>query len=399
MFVASLNLDVFFKKVFSNKKIAKNFLQDFFGVKITEIKRLATDYKVTDDAVIVKFDYRCKINGKYVVIEMQQKYKTDVNKRFYLYHCLGTALQLEILESKVITKHNGETYSEKNYSGLEPIITLIWMVDDSLNFIEDFIAFTTLPEAARDFIVDEDLWKKPYQAVLAEREKTLTILNNTTKNLDFFSENRLIYAFQGNVVRNKKITTYFKWFDFAQLSRNLNNVEEDFSQFNNDEIMAEVIKRLRKDRLAPREYKFVSDLPLYEAYYLFQQHELEEKAEKAEKAEREAEKKIARLEKRTEKLIKKTEQTELLLEQTEVLLEQKRQEVEQTRQEAEQTRQEAEQTRQEAEQTRQEEHQKLLKGIENLLRRGDTIESIADLLVRSVEEITAFVAQIETKKY
>ena len=86
-----------------------------------------------------------------------------------------------------------------------------------------------------------------------------------------------------------------------------------------------------------------------------------------------------------EKLIKKTEQTELLLEQTEVLLEQKRQEVEQTRQEAEQT--------------RQEEHQKLLKGIENLLRRGDTIESIADLLVRSVEEITAFVAQIETKKY
>lgn len=55
MFVASLNLDVFFKKVFSNKKIAKNFLQDFFNVKITEIKLLATDHKVTDDATLVRF--------------------------------------------------------------------------------------------------------------------------------------------------------------------------------------------------------------------------------------------------------------------------------------------------------------------------------------------------------
>ncbi len=94
MFVAPLNYDVFFKKVFSNKRIAKNFLQDFFGVKITEIKLLRTDYKITDDATIVRFDYRCKINGKYVVIEMQQKYKTDVNKRFYLSHCLGIALAL-----------------------------------------------------------------------------------------------------------------------------------------------------------------------------------------------------------------------------------------------------------------------------------------------------------------
>ena len=142
------------------------------------------------------------------------------------------------------------------------------------------------------------------------------------------------------------------WFDFANKSRNFNNVEGDFSQYNNDEIMAEVIKRLRKDRLAPKEYQFVSDMPLYEAYYLNQQIELEEIAEKAKKAE------------------KKAEKTLLLVEQQKL----------------------------QAEQKLQVEHQKLLKGIENLLRRGDTIESIAELLVRSVEEITAFVAQIQDKK-
>ena len=142
------------------------------------------------------------------------------------------------------------------------------------------------------------------------------------------------------------------WFDFANKSRNFNNVEGDFSQYNNDEIMAEVIKRLRKDWLAPKEYQFVSDMPLYEAYYLNQQIELEEIAEKAKKAE------------------KKAEKTLLLVEQQKL----------------------------QAEQKLQVEHQKLLKGIENLLRRGDTIESIAELLVRSVEEITAFVAQIQDKK-
>jgi hypothetical protein len=356
MFVVSLNLDVFFKKVFSNKKIAKNFLQDFFGVKITEIKLLRSDYKVTDDATIVRFDYRCKINGKYVNIEMQQKYKTDVNKRFYLYHCLGTALQLETLEPKVTKQFNGKTYTEKNYSGLEPVTTLVWMVDDTFNFTDDFVAFTTLPEAAKTFITDENLWQQPIETILTEREKALNIINNKTKDLDFFTENRLVYAFQKNIVNNKKNSNYFKWFDLANKSRKTDNVEEDFSQFNNDEIMAEVIKRLKKDKLTTEEYKFVSDLPLYEAYYGNLQQELEEKNQ------------------------------------------QKLQEQEQMMKEKEQRIQEKEQRIQEKEQRIQAEHQKLLKGIENLLRRGETIESIAELLVRSVDEITDFVAEINAKK-
>jgi hypothetical protein len=341
MFVVSLNLDVFFKKVFSNKKIAKAFLQDFFGVKITEIKLLKSDYKVTDDATVVRFDYRCKINGKYVVIEMQQKYKTDVNKRFYLYHCLGTALQLETLMPKVVTKLDGKTYTEKNYGDLEPVITLVWMVDDNLGFTDDFIAFTTLPEAAKDFILNDDLWHQPSEVILKEREKTLKILNNRTKELDFFSKNRLIYAFQRNIVSNNIISRYSKWFDLAHKSRNANNTEDDFSQFNNDDIMAEVIKRLKKDKLSTEEYKFVSDLPLYEAYYGNMQQELEEER---------------------------------------------------------QARKEEQQARKEEQQARKEEQQKLLESIENLLRLGYTIESIANLLARNIEEIAGFVAEIKAKK-
>ena len=137
-------------------------------------------------------------------------------------------MQLEHLEPKVITKLDGKTYTEKNYGDLEPVITLVWMVDDNLNFTEDFIAFTTLPEAAKDFIANDELWRQPLEDILKEREKTLKILNNNTKDLDFFSQNRLIYAFQRNIIANNLLTKYFKWFDVAYKSRNINNSKEDF---------------------------------------------------------------------------------------------------------------------------------------------------------------------------
>ena len=174
-------------------------------------------------------------------------------------------------------------------------------------------------------------------------------LNFDILDLDFFAQNRLIYAFQRNIIANKRMTKYFKWFSLAHKSRDANNKEEDFSQFDDDDVMVEVIKRIRKDKLEPEEYKFISDMPLYEAYYGNLQRELEEKAEKQVQT---AEQKVH----------------------------------------AEQQKVHAEQ------QKRLEEHQKLLKGIENLLRRGDTAASIADLLVRDIEEIEGFVAEIEANK-
>jgi hypothetical protein len=233
---------------------------------------------MTDDSVMVKFDFRCKILGQYVVIEMQQKYKIDVVKRFYLYQAVSTSLQLETLKPIVITKPNGETYTEKNYSSLEPVITLIWMVDDMLGFEEDFIAYTTLPEAAKDFITDTKLWEQPFENIIAERKKIVEILGNKTKGLDFFTRNRMIYVFQKNIVKNKRIDLpYFKWFDVANKSRNPNNKEEDFSNYKNDKDMAEVINRIRKDKLPPEEFKYVSDLFMYDIYTakLKQDHKIE----------------------------------------------------------------------------------------------------------------------------
>ncbi len=259
MFLASLNLDLFFKKVFSDIQIAKSFLEDFLGVTISSIQFLEVENKISDDAVTVKFDFRCKIRGQYVVIEMQQTYKTDVIKRFYMYHSVSTALQLETLKPITIEKPNGEKYTEKNYSTLEPVLTLIWMVDDMLGFDEDFIVFSTLPEATKDFITDKKLWEQPLENILAERKKVLKILENDTKELDFFAENKIIYLFQKNIVKNKRVNLpYFKWFDFAAKSRNSKNEEKDFEQYKKDKDMAEVIKRLRKDKLTTHEADYVS---------------------------------------------------------------------------------------------------------------------------------------------
>jgi hypothetical protein len=321
MYVASLNLDLFFKKVFSNKKVAKKFLEDLLGVKITDIKFLSVENKLTDASIVVKFDFRCKIHGQYVVIEMQQKYKIDVVKRFYLYQSVSTALQLETLQPITNTKPNGETYTEKNYSGLEPVITLIWMVDDMLGFEEDFIAYTMLPEAAKNFITDANIWEQPLENILAERNKVVEILENKTKGLDFFTQNRMIYVFQKNIVKNKRIDLpYYKWFDIANKSRNPENKEEDFSNYKNDKDMAEVINRIRKDKLPPEEFKYVSDLYLYEMHNEYVKNEYEAKLAKQTKRYRKAEEKIEQAEQKVEQAEQKNKSlqvkfAELLLSQ------------------------------------------------------------------------------------
>jgi hypothetical protein len=297
MYVASLNIDLLFKKVFSDPKIAKSFLQDFLGIIITEITILNIEYKLSDDAVIVKFDYRCKINGEYVIIEMQQKYKKDVIKRFYLYHCLDTALQLETVKPIEITRPNGETYKEKDYSGVEPVLTIIWMVDDTLGFEDDFIVFTTLPERTKDFIHDEVLWSQPLETILATRAETLKILNNDTKGLSFLQKNKIIYAFQDNIVKNMRNKPYAKWFIFAKKSKNLNNIKSDFDEFKNDKVMVQVLRRLERKKLEPSEYKHVSDIYQYEHMLVEKEQDVERAQQKVERAEQDAERQKERAEK------------------------------------------------------------------------------------------------------
>ena len=125
MYLAPLNYDRFFKKVFSNLKIAKKFLEDFLGVHIEEIVLLDTKHKVTDDAAAVEFDFRCKIKGQHIIIDMQQWYKSDIIKRFYLYHTLNSALQLETMPMKSIKISNEKKYDTKNYDELEPVMYIL----------------------------------------------------------------------------------------------------------------------------------------------------------------------------------------------------------------------------------------------------------------------------------
>ena len=61
MYAAPLNLDLFFKKVFSDPIIAKAFLEAFFGIEIEEIELIRSKHKLTDSATLVEFDFRCKI--------------------------------------------------------------------------------------------------------------------------------------------------------------------------------------------------------------------------------------------------------------------------------------------------------------------------------------------------
>ena len=363
MYVAPLNLDLFFKKVFSNKRIAKKFLEDLLGITITEIKLLSVDNKMTDDAVTVKFDFRCKINGHYVVIEMQQKYKIDVVKRFYLYHALSTALQLETLKPMKVEKRNGETYMEKNYSGVVPVITIIWMVDDRLGFEDDYVAFTTLPEVAKDFISNEALWEQPLELILEERKKALKILGNTTKGLDFFTQNRLIYIFQKNIVKKtNSILPYFKWFDFANISRNPDNKEEDFLKFKDDKDMVEVINRLRKDKLTSEEFKYVSDIQSYDIY-------LARKDEDHKKS-------LARQKKRLER----------------IAFQEQMKAIEQEKQKAEQEKQKA------VEQEKQKAKLLQIKLIKMFLLQGEIISKIAEALEISIEETSELIEFIEKNK-
>jgi hypothetical protein len=178
MFVAPLNYDRFFKKVFSDLKIAKAFLEDFLDVNIESITQLKRKHSITDDAAIVEFDYRCKIEGSYVIIDMQQWYKKDIVKRFYVYHTLNTVLQLEGMPSKTFElslNPDGTKSKEirlKDYRVLEPVITLIWMVDDSLGFTKDYVTQVLTPETLVEFIRSSELcFNKDVIALLEKREE------------------------------------------------------------------------------------------------------------------------------------------------------------------------------------------------------------------------------------
>ncbi|MCK4492839.1 MAG: PD-(D/E)XK nuclease family transposase, partial [Methylococcales bacterium] len=194
MYLASLNYDRFFKKVFSEKHIAQQFLEDFLDTKIEEIELLKEKHRVTDDASIVEFDFRCKIDGAYIIIDMQQWYKMDVVKRFYLYHSLNSSLQLERLPEKQLTldRTSKKIKRTKDYHYVEPVLTLIWMVDDNLGFDENYVSYALSPEVSNQFIEDKKLWENPELTdIIKAQQKVLAVLKNDAKGMRFLSNNKL----------------------------------------------------------------------------------------------------------------------------------------------------------------------------------------------------------------
>ena len=248
MYAAPLNLDRFFRKVFCDKHIAKSFLEDFLGTTIEEIELIPIRHKITDGAALVEFDFRCKINGQYIIIDMQQWYKPDVVKRFYVYQALNSCLQLETLPKKETVSKRGKKYEVKDYSGILPTITLIWMADDTLKFETDMVSFALSPAQAMDFIKNEALWSsKDFEKISTERQKILTLLNNKSKELNFLPQNRLIFAFQKNIIKNPAFSKYKVWFEFAETTKNRDNKEEDFVKFKKYKPLMAVLERIKTE--------------------------------------------------------------------------------------------------------------------------------------------------------
>jgi hypothetical protein len=247
-YLVPLTKDEAFKKVFGDVHIAKAFLEDMLNVTIQSIVLHATDHKVTNAASVVRFDFRCKIDNEDVIIEIQNDFYEGLIKRFYLYHCLSTSLQLEVIKDK-IEEHpiTGAKKLIKRYAELKSVTSVIWMAAHNLSFKEDVIEFNMYPKRLADFILDDKVWTQEKEPILILRNELLKLLTNTTHGFDFHAQNRLIYVFQKNVVKNKRNERYFKWFDFAQKSLDKENKASDFQPFINDAIFSEMIQRLRTD--------------------------------------------------------------------------------------------------------------------------------------------------------
>jgi len=257
MYLAPLNYDRYFKKVFSDIEIAKQFLEDFLSVEIQEIVPMPVKHKVTDASRYVEFDFRCKIDNSYIIIDMQQWYKPDVVYRFYTYHSVNTALQLENLPEKRILLPDKEIKITKDYSSVIPVVTIIWMVNDNLGFTDDYIAYTLLPEKAKTFFENTRIWKN--EEIIEHIKEINNIINNENKGLTFFSKNRLIFAFQPNIVKNKKFASYSRWFEIAQKTLNELNKKSDFDIYEKDRIMIKLMRRILLSDLQDNDIEYIKN--------------------------------------------------------------------------------------------------------------------------------------------
>jgi hypothetical protein len=387
MYLAPLNYDRFFERIFKDPETAQSFLEDVLNTTITELEILPRKNKITDDAAFVEFDFRCKIDGVPTTIDMQQWYKSDVVKRFFMYFCNNTSLQLETLKPIRVPLPDGKEYKTKDYNAVESAITLIWMADDAMGFEDDMVAYSIFPELLNDFIRNNDLWRTENSAsLLKQRTEVLKVLDNKSKNLDFLPTNRLIYMFQRNIVKNEKLTKYFKWFEFAQKTKNRNNVAADFKKYSNDPILVKVMEKLKTNVLPTDDFQYITD---FEAHAIGVKNYNDMILREGLKEERQ------RITYFYEDKIQRAEQEKQRAEQEKQRAEQEKQRAEQERQRAEQR---VEQEKQRAEHERQLHLTKQLHLVEKCLKRGDSLEAIASFLEIDRETLDDCIEQLNQAK-
>lgn len=92
----------------------------------------------------------------------------------------------------------------------------------------------------------------------------MKILENKTKRLDFLAENRLIYAFQPNIVANRQNEKYARWFKFAAITKNPENTKSDFESFENQPIFNRIMEKLKVNTLEKDDFEYINDYAEYE---------------------------------------------------------------------------------------------------------------------------------------
>ncbi|MEM9850275.1 MAG: hypothetical protein AAF847_20450, partial [Bacteroidota bacterium] len=126
------------------------------------------------------------------------------------------------------------------------------------------VKYTLMPSNLEAFFVNKKLWSKSlFEELLEKRDRLISLLTNETKNLLFLQQNQLIFAFQRNIVNNHKdeaedkLKPYVQWFEFAAKTLNKDNSQSDFEAYADDEVFAEMMRKLSHASLNKEDYTYL----------------------------------------------------------------------------------------------------------------------------------------------
>ncbi len=228
MYLAPLNYDRFFRKVFSDANIARRFFEDFLDVKISKLNILPSQYSMIDETPIVELNFFCLIKSAPLVVKLHQWSQSDVEQLFCTYNPLAPNMHESI-------NHDGKKL---------PTISIIWLVH-AKPFDDDYMKYGFASENLMSLFLDDELWKpENFKKLLKMRNELTNRSINKPINEKRLGSKRLIYVSQQNVIRNKKSSKYYNWFEFAQKTLEKVADKSAYDKYRKDKIFCEVINYL-----------------------------------------------------------------------------------------------------------------------------------------------------------